>query len=70
MNKADELEFLRWFYCNADFGPADSDVRDILKNQFKRQTGKELPDGYQDEEEEFGEDEFGIYGDGSEHEFC
>lgn len=50
MDKADELEFLRWFYTYADFGPADGDVRDMLKEEFKRITGKELPDGYAGEE--------------------
>lgn len=46
MEKATELEFLKWFFSYADFGPADGDVRDSMYAWFKRTTGKELPDGY------------------------
>lgn len=46
MEKATELEFLEWFYANADFGPADDDVREMLKQEFKDETNKDLPDGY------------------------
>jgi hypothetical protein len=49
MQKADELEFLKWFFSNADFGPADGDVRLYLYQQFERETGKTLPDGYQED---------------------
>ena len=53
MEKATELEYLQWFYENADFGPADDDVRDILNEAFVDETGKQLPKGYgRDEEEE------------------
>lgn len=48
--KATEIDYLRWFYRYADFGPADSDVRDILNQAFVRETGLELPDGYEEEE--------------------
>lgn len=51
MEKATELEYLKWFYNNADFGPADGDVRHYMDEKFKRQTGKELPEGYEDDEE-------------------
>ncbi len=44
--KATELEFLQWFYSNADFGPASEDVVEIMIENFKEETGKELPDGY------------------------
>lgn len=44
--KATELEWLKWFYCEADFGPADSDVRYYLKERFEKETGKKLPKGY------------------------
>ena len=50
--RADELEFLRWFYCNADFGPADSDVRNHLCEQFEKETKKRVPEGYEPEDEE------------------
>lgn len=46
MDKATELEWLKWFYQHADFGPADGDVKDIMREEFKKKTGKELPDGY------------------------
>lgn len=46
MEKATELEFLQWFYANADFGPADDDVRYILEAEFVKETGKNLPEGY------------------------
>ena len=47
--KATELEFLNWFYDECDFGPADSDVREMLKEGFVADTGKDLPDGYGEE---------------------
>ena len=50
MEQATELEYLKWFYQEADFGPADSDVRDILDEAFVNETGKTLPKGYGTEE--------------------
>jgi hypothetical protein len=44
--RATELEYLRWFYQNADFGPAHSDVMAILNENFIEETGLELPKGY------------------------
>ncbi len=44
--RATELEWLSWFHSWADLGPADSDVRDALKQKFKAETGKLLPEGY------------------------
>lgn len=41
-----ELEWLRWFYQNADFGPAHGDVIYILQENFKEQGG-EIPEGYE-----------------------
>lgn len=46
MKRATELEFLRWFYCNADFGPAHEDVMDMLVREFERQEGKKVPRDY------------------------
>ena len=46
MERATELEYLRWFYQNSDFGPADSDVRDFLKEKFMDRTKKNIPEGY------------------------
>lgn len=44
-----ELKYLRWFYENADFGPADDDVRQIMNEQYVR-SGGVIPKGYGDEE--------------------
>lgn len=43
---ATELEWLQFFYSEADFGPADCDVRDYLMQKFVEETGKQLPEGY------------------------
>ena len=49
MKRATELEYLRYFYNIADFGPADEDIRYMIKQQFKDDTGMELPIGYSDD---------------------
>jgi len=41
-----ELEYLRWFCSNADFGPADSDVRQYMCESYEKETGKPVPDGW------------------------
>lgn len=41
-----ELDFLKYFYQAADFGPADGDVRHIIKEAFIQDVG-ELPAGYE-----------------------
>lgn len=41
-----ELEYLRFFYNIADFGPADGDVRDIINQRYVA-SGHEVPEGYQ-----------------------
>ena len=46
MPQASELEYLQWFFANADFGPAHSDVIEMLNEQFEQETGKCLPEGY------------------------
>ena len=50
VEKATELEFLKYFYYNADFGPADSDVRAIIKENFVESKKKALPAGYDEQE--------------------
>lgn len=40
-----ELAYLRWFYGNADFGPAEDDVRAMMQSEYE-ETGASLPDGY------------------------
>jgi hypothetical protein len=49
--RATEIEWLKWFFDHADFGPADSDVREWIAESFKIKTGKLLPVGYSDDEE-------------------
>jgi len=44
--RATELEYLEWFRHNADFGPADSDVKDMMNRDFMDETGKNLPKGW------------------------
>lgn len=41
-----ELDYLRFFYMNADFGPADSDVRAWINSKYD----KPIPEGYGEEE--------------------
>ena len=48
--EATELEWLRYFYDNADFGPADWDVRRIIQENFEHSTGKKLPSDYRYED--------------------
>lgn len=48
--RATELEWLKWFYSYADFGPADGDMRGWMRAQFEKKTGKAVPEGYASEE--------------------
>jgi hypothetical protein len=50
MEKATELEYLQWFYSNADFGPGDGDVRYYMNKDFVETHKKELPDRYEEDE--------------------
>ncbi len=45
-DRATELEYLKWFRNNADFGPASSDVIDDLNQCFMEVSGKNLPEGW------------------------
>jgi hypothetical protein len=47
----DELEYLKWFKQNADFGPADSDVHAIMDEQYTLETGKPVPTDWAQEGE-------------------
>jgi hypothetical protein len=44
--RATELEYLKWFRHNADFGPAEGDVIEYMNEQFMDETGKNLPEGW------------------------
>ncbi len=37
----EELEYLRHFYAEADFGPADDDVRQMIKQRYEGDIPKE-----------------------------
>jgi hypothetical protein len=37
-------DWIEWFYANADFGPAHSDVMIMMMDDFEEETGKSLPD--------------------------
>jgi hypothetical protein len=45
-DRATELEYLKWFWNNTDFGPANADVVDGMNRDFMEETGKNLPEGY------------------------
>lgn len=49
--EATELEYLKWFKINADFGPADGDVQFIMDQNFEEETGKRVPKGWRQDEE-------------------
>lgn len=46
--RASELEWLRFFYDEAQevFGPANSDVTEIIIEGFEKESGKRVPKGY------------------------
>ncbi len=46
MERASEIEWLKWFVQRADFGPAHGDVFEAMQEQFMDETGKNLPEGW------------------------
>lgn len=46
METATELEWLKWFFQNADFGPAHGDVMLSLQEQFEEAMKKRVPENY------------------------
>lgn len=50
MEEATELEYLKWFRCNADFGPGHGDATAGLDRQFERETGKKVPFNWRGED--------------------
>jgi hypothetical protein len=46
-----ELDYLTWFKQHADFGPADSDVHQIMDMQYEEETGKTVPTDWTQEGE-------------------
>lgn len=45
-----ELEWLRRFACNADFGPASGDVQALMREGYESKTGRKVPSGWRGEE--------------------
>ena len=45
-----ELDYLRWFKRNTDFGPADSDVHTIMDMNYTEETGEPVPTAWSQEE--------------------
>jgi len=43
MKEATNIEYLEWFRINADFGPADSDVKAYMDKAFEKETGMLVP---------------------------
>lgn len=52
LKRKEEYDYLLWFYQNADFGPADGDVRAIMNQNYETKTGKKVPEGFREEEED------------------
>lgn len=47
--EATELEYLKWFRINCDFGPAHGDVIYELDRLFEEETGKLVPKNWKEE---------------------
>lgn len=43
-----EIDYLYWFRINADFGPADGDVKNIMDEDYEAETGNKVPKGWRD----------------------
>ena len=43
---SNELNYLRWFKVNADFGPADGDVHMMMEKDYEKETGKKVPEDW------------------------
>lgn len=48
MSRTEELEWLRYFYNNADFGPAHEDVVEIIMQGYERGGKRRVPEDYRD----------------------
>jgi hypothetical protein len=40
----EELEYLRWFRINADFGPSEGDVIIGMEERYEEETGNKVPE--------------------------
>ena len=48
MERSDELTYLKYFYKNAEFGPASDTIRDMIKAWFISEYQKLPPKSYFD----------------------
>ncbi len=46
-----ELDYLRWFYTHADFGPAHADVLGYMEERYVEERGCKVPEAYLSNEE-------------------
>ena len=46
MERATELEYLRWFFCNVDLAPDQAATLIALNERFKEEHGKLAPEAY------------------------
>jgi len=44
--RATELKYFKWFRCNVNLGPAESDIIDDMNQRFMNKTGKNIPKGW------------------------
>lgn len=42
-------QWLEWFWREADFGPADGDVRQMLEDQYEKETGRTIPQNWKND---------------------
>ena len=47
MEEDKEKYYLEWFYENCDFGPAHDDVIQLMNEEYTKDTGEEVPPGYE-----------------------
>ena len=58
MERSDELTYLKYFYKNAEFGPAESTIRDMITAWFIAEYQKLPPQSYFDFIQIEGEEKF------------
>jgi hypothetical protein len=51
LREASEMEYLVWFRCNADFGPASGDVIHYMHKDFEKEMGMMVPKGWAEDNE-------------------
>jgi hypothetical protein len=47
-----ELHYLQWFKRAADFGPADSDIHEMLDERYELESGNKVPKQWRVEEDD------------------